>query len=101
MQLNGNTVKQRLKDLGMTQVELADQIGVHKDRLNKWVRHRKAKNEPANGARPSTENLAKMAEILGVQPAELVQPEAPPGREASDDRAATTSKPRGRRRPDD
>lgn len=50
-------LKHRLLDLGITQKELADKLGVHKQVIANWL----------NGSRnPKRENIKKLAEILDL-----------------------------------
>lgn len=50
-------LKHRLLDLGITQKQLADKLGVHKQVLANWL----------NGSRnPKRENVKKLAEILDL-----------------------------------
>ncbi len=59
-----NKVKHLLLELDMTQTELAEKIGVHKQVIANWL----------NGSRtPKTDNLKKLAGALNVPVVELLE----------------------------
>ena len=57
----GLTVRKRLLEIGMTQVELADQVGTTKGYLNKIL----------NGSRSGEKYINKIVIVLGISPEEL------------------------------
>lgn len=57
MNIFQNKLKHRLIDLGISQKELADKLGVHKQVLANWL----------NGSRnPKRENIKKLAKVLDL-----------------------------------
>lgn len=64
--MNGKLMKERRKELGMTQMDLAARMGVQLSNVSSWER----------GARTaSVPNLRKLAGILGVSMEELLADE--------------------------
>lgn len=64
--MNGKLMKERRKELGMTQMDLAVRMGVQLSNVSSWER----------GARTaSVPNLRKLAGILGVNMEELLADE--------------------------
>lgn len=64
--MNGKLMKERRKELGMTQMDLAVRMGVQLSNVSSWER----------GARTaSVPNLRKLAVILGVSMEELLADE--------------------------
>ncbi|GAL00499.1 putative transcriptional regulator [Nonlabens ulvanivorans] len=60
-----NRIKEVLEQKGIKQVWLADQLGKSFNTVNGYVQNR---------AQPSLEVLYKIAEILNVEPKELLKP---------------------------
>ena len=72
----GEIISTLRKEKGMTQKEIADQLGITDKAVSKWER---------NIAFPDTATIPKLAEILGVSVEDLMQVKAvpaPAGKEA-------------------
>ena len=72
----GEIISTLRKEKGMTQKEIADQLGITDKAISKWER---------NIAFPDTATIPKLAEILGVSVEDLMQVKAvpaPAGKEA-------------------
>jgi len=65
----GQLLSQRMKSVGMTQVQLAEACGVTQATISKLL---------SGDRNPSVELLGKLAQALGVQPAQLI-PSGPTG----------------------
>lgn len=65
----GETISCLRKEKGMTQKELADQLGITDKAVSKWER---------NVAYPDTATIPALAEILGVSVEELLNAKAAP-----------------------
>lgn len=59
----GDHLSKALRKRNMTQVALAEKIGVDKTHVNKWVNNR---------VRPSTDYLKKIADVMGFEINELI-----------------------------
>lgn len=60
----GMIIAEKRKELGMTQLQLADKMGVTDKAVSKWER---------NLAYPDVESIPKLAEILGISVDTLMQ----------------------------
>lgn len=65
----GETISTLRKEKGMTQKDLADQLGITDKAVSKWER---------NVAYPDTATISALAEILGVSVEELLNAKAAP-----------------------
>lgn len=77
----GQRIVQYRKALGLSQEELADRVGVSRQAVSKWE---------LDETQPDTDNIIRLAQVLGVSTDELLlgaqppQPEAPPAAHAAD-----------------
>lgn len=62
----GSNISDKRKSLKLSQEYVAEQLGVSRQAVSKWV---------TNRSEPSTENLIKLADLLDVDIKELVSPE--------------------------
>lgn len=61
-----SSIKSRRKAMRLTQMQLADMVGVHYTRITAW--------EDADGPSPTAENIFRLAEVLGCTPNDLFTP---------------------------
>ena len=59
-----NRIKEVLKDRGIKQIWLAEKLGKSYNMVNSYVQNRR---------QPSLEDLYKIAEILNIEPSELLK----------------------------
>jgi transcriptional regulator with XRE-family HTH domain len=62
-EMSGNLIRRRRMKLGMTQIDLAEQVGVREHTVQRWE---------AGAVRPSSEYLLRLAEALDVRVDELL-----------------------------
>lgn len=78
----GKMIAARRRELGLTQQELADKMGVTDKAVSKWER---------DLSLPDVSSLPHLAELLGASTDELLQAKAKAGRPAAQKAAALTS----------
>lgn len=61
-----SAIESRRKAMGLTQMQLADMVGVHYTRITAW--------ESEDGPCPTAENIFRLAEVLGCTPNDLFRP---------------------------
>ena len=65
----GQRIRERREALGLSQEKVAEQMGVSRQAVGKWE---------SDDARPSTENLLRLAQLLGTDVQDLATGEAAP-----------------------